>query len=279
MALPDLLYATQPNQKFDQNAPKAGGMTDRPTIEVAQVELDAILSLREEYRREMRCQIVHDSYHARGFTNSYLLRMNGQVVGYGSVVGDPDGPREVIKEFYLLPAYRGSALHLFRRLLEATNARWIEAQTNDILLLLMLFDYAVELTSETILFADGDTTHHPPPGVVLRPITKADQAGMFPHTREPVGEWGLELDREVVATGGLMLHYNPPYGDIYMEVAAPYQRRGYGSYLVQELKRLCYEMGRIPAARCPKDNLASRLTLQRAGLLPCARIVRGRIVS
>lgn len=70
---------------------------------------------------------------------------------------------------------------------------------------------------------------------------------------------------------------NPPYGDIYMEVAASFQRRGLGSYLIQELKRLCYESGHVPGARCHQENDASRLTLQRAGMLPCARILRGRI--
>jgi GNAT superfamily N-acetyltransferase len=81
-----------------------------------------------------------------------------------------------------------------------------------------------------------------------------------------------------VATGGLFFHYNPPYGDIYMEVAAAHRRRGLGSYLVQELKRLCREMGCVPAARCNTANVASRLALQRAGMFPCARIVQGRLV-
>jgi len=254
-------------------------VTDSLTIKVAQVPLDAVLSLRDEYRRAMNCQIVHDSYHARGFTHSYLLRMQGQVVGYGSVAGEPREPKEIIKEFYVLPEYRTSALPLFRGLIAASQARWIEAQTNDTLLTLMLFDCAVDLVGDRILFADGCTTNHAPPGVLLRPVTDPDRASMFPHTREPVGEWGLEVGRELVATGGLLFHYNPPYGDIYMEVASSYRRRGYGSYLVQELKRLCYDMGCIPAARCNKDNVASRLTLQRAGMLPCAHIVRGRIAA
>jgi GNAT superfamily N-acetyltransferase len=77
----------------------------------------------------------------------------------------------------------------------------------------------------------------------------------------------------------MFFHYNPPYGDIYMEVSAPHRRKGLGSYLVQELKRICRDMGCVPAARCGQDNMASRLTLQRAGLLPCARIVRGRIAG
>ena len=100
---------------------------------------------------------------------------------------------------------------------------------------------------------------------------------IFAHTVEPVGDWAVESGGEVVATGGIMLHYNPPYGDIYMEVAAPHRRRGYGSYLVQELKRFCYEMGRRPAARCAIGNVASRRTLERAGMVPCAHIMRGKI--
>lgn len=245
--------------------------------QVIQTPLAAILTWREEYRREMGCQIVHDSYHARGFADSYLLRIDGRDVGYGSVAGNPRGPRETVKEFYVRPAFRGEALPLFRQLATVAGARWIEAQTNDLLLSLMLFDCATELASETILFADGGTTTHALSGAALRPVTDADLPAIFPHSREPIGDWGLEVEGTIVATGGLLFHYNPPYGDIYMEVATPHQRRGYGTYLVQELKRICYENGNVPAARCHQDNVSSRRTLQRAGMLPCARIVRGRL--
>ena len=50
-------------------------------IEVEAVPLEEIAGMREEYRREMACQIVHDSWHARGFTTSYLLRLDGEVAG------------------------------------------------------------------------------------------------------------------------------------------------------------------------------------------------------
>jgi GNAT superfamily N-acetyltransferase len=83
----------------------------------------------------------------------------------------------------------------------------------------------------------------------------------------------------VVAVGGILFHYNVPYGDIYMGVAEPFRRRGYGSYLVQELKRSCYEMGKVPAARCNASNAASRATLQKAGMLPCARVLTGVIAA
>ena len=100
-------------------------VTDSLNIEVDLVLFDVILSLRDEYRRAMNCQIVHDSQHARGFTDSYLLQMQGQIIGYGSVTGDARGSREIIKEFYVLPAYRAVALPLFRRLIEVSKARWM----------------------------------------------------------------------------------------------------------------------------------------------------------
>ena len=79
----------------------------------------------------------------------------------------------------------------------------------------------------------------------------------------------IESEGVPVATGGVLFHYNPPYGDIYMGVNEVYRRRGFGSYLVQELKRIAYEMGKIPAARCNASNVASRRTLQKAG---CCRV-------
>jgi GNAT superfamily N-acetyltransferase len=254
-------------------------VTPHPTIDVSRVPLDAIAGLREEYRREMNCQIVHDCWHARGFTYSYLFRLADEVVGYGSVGGVPPAPKAIVKEFFVLPRHRAAALPLFRLLVAVSAAKTIETQTNDVLLSLMLHDCASDLASDTILFSDAVTTSHEAPGVTLRPLTGADRASVFRHTVEPIGDWGLESDHEVVATGGVFFHYNPPYGDVYMEVAEPFRRRGFGTYLVQELKRICRETGHLPAARCGTDNLASRSTLQRAGMFPCGRIVRGRIAG
>lgn len=100
------------------------------------------------------------------------------------------------------------------------------------------------------------------------------QSTDLPHILELRDEYRREMNAQIVHDS---CHYNPPYGDIYMEVAERYRRRGFGSYLVQELKRICRESGRVPAARTGQDNVASRRTLERAGLLPCARILRARV--
>ena len=248
-------------------------------IAVSAAPLEAILPMREEYRREMGCQVVHDSWHGRGFTTSWLLQLDGETVGYGAVGGAPREARDVIKELWVRREARGDALPLFRELVRASGARRVEAQTNDVLLSLMLHDCAIDVTSETILFADAVTTTLAAPSrdAIVRELDDADRARVFAHAVEPVGEWGVDVGGEIVATGGLAFHYNPPYGDIYMEVAPSHRRRGVGSWLVQELKRLARASGHIPAARCHVANVASRRTLERAGMHPCARILQGRL--
>ena len=42
-----------------------------------------------------------------------------------------------------------------------------------------------------------------------------------------------------------------------MDIVEPYRHRGFGSYLVQELKRAAYELGCVPAA--PPTSLPERL--------------------
>jgi GNAT superfamily N-acetyltransferase len=184
-------------------------------------------------------------------------------------------------ELFVRPDDRALAPALFRRLVAASGARAVEAQTNDALLARMLQEHATEPSSDRILFDAGDTTtlDVPLPGAVVRAVTADDRARVFAHAHEPVGAWGVAYDGALVATGGLAHHYNPPFADVYMEVAPAVRRRGVGSWLVQELKRICREAGGVPAARCHVDNLASRRTLERAGMRPCARLVRGRLAD
>jgi GNAT superfamily N-acetyltransferase len=247
-------------------------------IEVSPAPIEDVLPLRELYREEMNCQIVHDSLPRRGFGNMFLLRLEGRLAGYGFVMGYKGEPKDMIREFYVFPGYRGRALAIFRRLVETSQARRIVTQSNDVLLTLMLYDCASEITSDTVVFHDALKTNLSMPDARLRQVADGDKERIFEHKVEPVGDWLIEVDGRIVATGGVATHYNPPYGDLFMEVDEPHRRLGYGSYLIQELKRVAYEMGRIPAARCNVANVASRATLQKAGMFPCARLLSGVLV-
>ncbi len=93
------------------------------TITVSSVPLEEAVPLRELYRQEMTFQIIHDSLPRRGFGNLFLLQRDERVAGYGFVMGYHGKPKDMIREFYVLPALRGSALSMFRRLIEVSGAR------------------------------------------------------------------------------------------------------------------------------------------------------------
>ena len=229
------------------------------------------------YRSEMNCQIIHDSLHYRsGWTQEYVLEVDAERAGYGSVaVAGPWAGKPTIFEFYVTPDQRVRIFGIFEALLQGSGATEIEVQSNDTLAAAMLHTFAEGVESESVLFQDASKTAHQPHDAVFR-MASASEIPDVPDDQVP---WHgvIEVEGHVVATGGVLFHYNPPYGDIYMEVEEPFRRRGLGTYLVQELKNLCYAAGKIPAARCSPANIASRRTLQKAGFVPCGHILRGRV--
>ena len=242
-----------------------------------QTSFEEIKSWRDLYRQEMNCQIIHDSIHYRpGWTLEYFLRADGSPAGYGSVaVAGPWKDKPTIYEFYVLPHYRLCLFDLFAALLSASGAVSIETQSNDPILTPMLHTFAHDVVSESILYHDKITTGLAPAAAVFRLATAAD--GLDIRADQLLSHGIVEVGGAVAARGGILFHYNRPYGDIYMEVAEPFRRRGLGSYLVQELKRICYEKGNIPSARCNPGNIASRKTLQKAGFVPCGHILAGSV--
>jgi GNAT superfamily N-acetyltransferase len=236
-------------------------------IEIRRAEYQEVERMRDLYRQEVNCQLIHDSCLRRGIADAYLIEVDGRVGGYGGVWNKYDPDR--LMEFYTLPAVRQHSLPIFRELLAASEAKEMEAQTNSPLMLLMLLDCATNIRAENFLFHDAFTSTLPSPGGVFRRSVPEDAVE---------DEWVIETEG-VVFGGGYLCHYNPPYGDIYMGVDEKVRRKGYGSYLVQELKRVCYEGGRKPSARCNAVNTASRLTLQKAGMLPCGRLMVGDVAK
>jgi GNAT superfamily N-acetyltransferase len=239
----------------------------------------AILPLRVRHRQEMNCQIVHDSIHRReGWMLTYELTLGSDLAGYGSVaIAGPWKDRPTILEFYVLPDYRMRAFDLFEVFVAASGARLMEMQSNDTLLAVMLHTYARDIWSEKIVFRDASTTTLPSNHAVVHCMTADDDIRDCIAQRQGGGEFELRLDGQTIATGGLLFHYNVPYGDVYMEVNEPFRQRGFGSYLVQEIKRHAYTVGAVPCARCNPANVASRKTLQKAGFVPFAHILNGSI--
>jgi GNAT superfamily N-acetyltransferase len=98
-----------------------------------------------------------------------------------------------------------------------------------------------------------------------------------PDDRHREWKYALMLNNERVASGGLLLNYNFPYADVYVDVNEAHRGKGYGAMLVQEVKRMAYAIGRIPAARCRITNLVSKAMLMNAGFRVCGYWLVGKV--
>jgi GNAT superfamily N-acetyltransferase len=248
------------------------------SFKAIKTDLKAIQLFRNLFLQENNFQIRYNACHERGWSDSWLLTVDDVEVGYGSVKGkDNISDRDAVFEFYVVPFYRKNLHELFSVLLKSSGVKYIECQSNDILLSSLLYEFANQIRSEVVLFKDDRVTALANPGVVFRKRKESDL--IFNHVFEPVGEYVLEQGKEVVATGGFLLHYNFPFADLYMEVNEPHRGKGFASFLLQEVKRACYLTGRVPAARCAIDNMPSRRSLQACGLKVSGYMLEGKVKS
>src|SRR6516225_8564039 len=101
---------------------------------VIKAELREILPLRNLFLQENNFQIRYDACHERGWTDSYLLMTDSLEVGYGSIKGQQTKDRDTVFEYFAVQPFRKRSSELFRQLLVVSGARFIECQSNDLLL-------------------------------------------------------------------------------------------------------------------------------------------------
>jgi GNAT superfamily N-acetyltransferase len=244
-------------------------------LRVFKTVLNEILPFRALHLQETNFQLRYNACHERGWTDSWLITMDDKAIGYGSVKGQEIADRDSVFEFYIAPAFRKHVRPAFSELLAESGVIFIECQSNDLMLASMLFEFAENINADVVLFEDHTATALTIPGAVFR--RRRDDDNIFDHNGEPKGDYVIKINKEIVATGGFMLHYNKPFADLYMEVNATQRRKGFGSFLLQEVKKECYLSGRVPAARCNIENKASMNTLLKAGLKVAGYMLTGRV--
>ncbi len=172
-------------------------------IAVKRSTFQEIEPLHELYRQEANCQLIRDSFWSRGFLDAYGIEIDGRPAGYGTLANRYDNGR--LLEFHTFPSCRRHSLQMFKELLSATEATHIEAQSNVPLMLMMLNDFAKDITAEKVLFGDSYTTQLTCPGAgSFRRLESSNKLPIFEHRVEPPGDWILEVNGEIVATGGLL---------------------------------------------------------------------------
>jgi predicted acetyltransferase len=58
------------------------------------------------FLQETNFQIRYDACHARGWTDSYLLKIDDVAVGYGSIKWQQRADRDTIFEFFVIRPFR-----------------------------------------------------------------------------------------------------------------------------------------------------------------------------
>jgi GNAT superfamily N-acetyltransferase len=245
------------------------------TASARRVEGTAIAPWRARFLAELDAQFRYDANHRRGWADAYVVSLDGVDVGYGAIKGcDEIAARDSLFELYVDPADRPHAVRLARAVLAAAGAGRLQCQTNDAGFHGVFRQLATDVQVEAILFGDHGPTSLAVPGATTR---RRHDDEIFEHTAEPVGDFVVEFEGAVVATGGALTHYNPPYADLYMEVRPDVRRRRFGALVLQAVKEDCYARGLVPAARTGVSNLASQATLRRAGLRECGVVLAGRV--
>ncbi|MES1219740.1 MAG: GNAT family N-acetyltransferase, partial [Bacteroidota bacterium] len=218
-------------------------------IKVTKIDLKEIQPFRVLFLHENNFQFTYDKCHRYGWADTYTFTLDDVKIGYGSVWGkEKREDRDSIFEFYIIPPYIGLANKFFKEFHRVSGTSFIECQSNDLLLTSMLYEYAQNISAEAILFEDHFQTNFLLPEIIFQKRVSED------NYRDDDRQYMLKLNDEIVATGGLMLNYNIPYADIYYEVNEKYRQRGFGTFIVQKLKKEAYQMGRVPAARCNINN-------------------------
>jgi hypothetical protein len=188
------------------------------SLTIVKTSLQNILPLRQLYLQEMACQIRYEAVHHRGWSDSYAIALDGKNIGYGSIKGLNNlHDRDTVFEFYLLPSHRQFLSPAFARLVQFTGANAVECQTNDQLFTSLLFEFTENINADAILFREDETCELAGNGAIFRPRKEVDK--LFLHSSEPEGEYVLDLEGVVIATGGFTTYYNKSFADIYMELA------------------------------------------------------------
>ncbi len=203
-------------------------------------------------------------------------------VAYG-VISD-----QTLVEFFVAKRHSDQAPHLFDTLRQQTGFDKVLAKSFDHQLMELGTIGGVVPTKTAYLFRDfSPPSISAPVDVGLRQSTSDDLSeiwemnddffdvfGELTHFDSTDNLWVLEKSGEILGCGTTTrVIKDMDAVDLGMLISPKHRRQGYGSYLISSLAKLVIASGQRPICGCAEHNLASRMTLQKAGFVSNHRLV------
>ena len=173
------------------------------------------------------CPRFHPS--PRGWTHPWHLPREVAVGFASAAVSGPWTDRPTVIEFYLLPPCRSRAFEAFEQFLRVSGCDPFWRRRPMSRCIPPWHSPSDVICSRRRSFSRTGPRRHSPRGASLLVSNHFARGGPGSHesTAWGGGEWILELEGQPIGKGGILFHYNRPYGDVYMEVDGSHRRRGF----------------------------------------------------
>jgi GNAT superfamily N-acetyltransferase len=213
----------------------------------------------------------------------FAIRHDEELVGYACIDSE-----DRLLQFYLDDAQMPHAQSLFRRLIDGRimHAAYVSTRNPSVLSLCM--DAQQGVACQAYLFVDQAMVDCPVRNLEEPRFRQAEPADLSPLLAmsndffAPTGgnlERGklylLEAETTTLAVGMIETDDCHPSdtASLGMFVHPDYRWHGLGAHMIMRLKQRCYALGYTPIAGCWYGNLASKRTLERAGMVTKDRIL------
>ncbi|OUS07991.1 hypothetical protein A9Q96_04675 [Rhodobacterales bacterium 52_120_T64] len=215
------------------------------------------------------------------------LIQNGQCWSIPSVAYGVTSAQTLV-EFFVEKSHSEYSLHLFEVLRRQSKFNVVLAKSFDHQLLKTAESFGAKSTQTGFLFRKYvAATTVSDTGLVFKRSTLADLSAIwemndnFFSSFEEISDlnglgslWILEVQNEVVGCGvSTRVIEGRNAIDLGMLISPKWRRRGYGSILMSKLSSHMVESGLRPICGCAEHNIASRMTLQKAGFVTEHRLV------
>lgn len=207
------------------------------------------------------------------------ISIANEMIGYACV--DKEGQ---LLQFYIVQEYLSEGEAIFRLFLEKLNIKQGMVGTNNPTFLSLALNRVKKMEVNTLLFKKTlDVTIAEKEGT-LRKAQEGDTTRIVDFCHYSIGApkmwlemyiggliangevYILEKAGDIIGTCEVRKNVTAPtYVDIGMIVSPDYRKRGYGTYLLDQAKKIAIELGLTPICSCEKENLGSLKAIHNCG--------------